>query len=204
MLPVGGMLTRGFFPDGQLDLSAVPEVLSRRRTLRVLTFTLVSASAGTVLTLLAGLPVAFVLYRLRFPGRAVLRAVIVMPFVLPTVVVGVAFRALLAADGPLGFLGLDRTFTDLVQGQDALGWGVDQSVAQVRHQHPIAASGEIFRIRPELFPRGRQPVAQHHRHPVPRPQIVIDEADGVSAEELRHDKAPSPDAARRPLPQRER
>ncbi|WP_181010049.1 ABC transporter permease subunit [Ornithinimicrobium sufpigmenti] len=108
------MLARGFFPDGQLDLSAVPEVLSRRRTLRVLAFTLVSASAGTVLTLLAGLPVAFVLYRLRFPGRALLRAVVVMPFVLPTVVVGVMFRSLLSSGGPLGWLGWDGTWVPIL------------------------------------------------------------------------------------------
>lgn len=114
LLPVGGMLARGFFPDGQLDLSGVPEVLARRRTVRVLLFTLVSASAGTVLTLLAGLPVAFVLYRLRFPGRAVLRAVVVMPFVLPTVVVGVMFRSLLSAGGPLGWLGWDGTWVPIL------------------------------------------------------------------------------------------
>ncbi|WP_238348417.1 ABC transporter permease [Ornithinimicrobium pratense] len=114
VLPVGGMLARGFFPDGGLDLSAVPEVLSRRRTVRVLTFTVVSATAGTVLTLLAGLPVAFVLYRLRFPGRALLRAVVVMPFVLPTVVVGVMFRSLLSSGGALGWLGWDGTWVPIL------------------------------------------------------------------------------------------
>ena len=38
-----------------------------------------------------------------------MRALVTVPFVLPTVVVGVAFRALLAESGPLGFLGLDGT-----------------------------------------------------------------------------------------------
>ncbi|MGO0577020.1 ABC transporter permease [Ornithinimicrobium panacihumi] len=109
VLPVGGMLGRGFFPDGQLDLSGVPDVFGRARTLRVLWFTLWSALAGTFLTLGMGLPVAFALYRLRFPGRALLRAAVVMPFVLPTVVVGVMFRSLLSKGGPLGFLGWDGT-----------------------------------------------------------------------------------------------
>lgn len=108
LLPVGGMLVRGFYPDGAWDLSGVGEVLGRSRTTRVLLFTVGMASAGTVLTLLLGLPLAFVLYRLAFPGRAVLRAIVVMPFVLPTVVVGVMFRALLSTGGPLGFLGWDR------------------------------------------------------------------------------------------------
>jgi len=108
VLPVGGMLVRGFYPDGSWDLSGVADVLGRARTARVLVFTVGMAAAGTVLTLLLGLPLAFVLYRLTFPGRGLLRAVVVMPFVLPTVVVGVMFRALLSSGGPLGFLGWDR------------------------------------------------------------------------------------------------
>lgn len=114
LLPVLGMLSRGFLPDGALDLSGIPDVLGRRRTLRVLWFTLWSALAGTVATLLLGLPVAFALYRLSFPGRGLLRAVIVMPFVLPTVVVGVMFRSLLSSGGPLGFLGWDGTWVPIL------------------------------------------------------------------------------------------
>ncbi|WP_228266500.1 ABC transporter permease [Ornithinimicrobium ciconiae] len=110
VLPVGGMLVRGFHPDGGWDFSGVAEVLGRSRTLRVLWFTVGMAALGTVVTLLLGLPLAYVLYRLRFPGRGVLRAVVVMPFVLPTVVVGVMFRALLSSGGPLGFLGWDRSW----------------------------------------------------------------------------------------------
>ncbi len=114
VLPVSGMLGRGFFPDGSLDLSGVPDVLGRARTLRVLWFTLWSSAAGTVLTLALGLPVAFVLYRLRFPGRGLLRALVVMPFVLPTVVVGVMFRSLLSRGGPLGALGWDGTWVPIL------------------------------------------------------------------------------------------
>nr|WP_281497171.1 ABC transporter permease subunit [Ornithinimicrobium sp. F0845] len=114
VLPVGGMLMRGFHPDGAWDFSGVAEVLGRPRTARVLWFTVSMAAAGTALTLLLGLPLAFVLYRLRFAGRAVLRAVVVMPFVLPTVVVGVMFRALLSSGGPLGFLGWDRSWVAIL------------------------------------------------------------------------------------------
>ena len=64
--------------------------------------------------MVAGLPVAFVLHRLRFPGRGLLRALVVVPFVLPTVVVGVAFRQLIAPSGPLGGLGLDGTAAAIV------------------------------------------------------------------------------------------
>lgn len=107
--PVGSMAGRGLFPGGSPDLSALPEVLGRGRTLRVLGFTVGMALAGTVVTLLLGLPTAFVLYRLAFPMRGLARSWVVMPFVLPTVVVGVMFRSLLAPGGPLGFLGWDGT-----------------------------------------------------------------------------------------------
>ena len=50
----------------------------------------------------------------RSPGRRLLRALVAVPFVLPTVVVGVAFRTLLAESGPLGGLGLDGTATAII------------------------------------------------------------------------------------------
>jgi thiamine transport system permease protein len=109
VLPVGGMIALGLFPDGELDLLGALEVLTRSRTHEVLWFTVWSAGVATVVTVLLGLPLTFALYRLRLPGRRFLRAFVVMPFVLPTVVVGVAFRTLLAPSGVLGFLRLDGT-----------------------------------------------------------------------------------------------
>ncbi|HYO40709.1 MAG TPA: iron ABC transporter permease [Nocardioidaceae bacterium] len=109
VLPVAGMVGRGFFPAGAFDPVGVLEVLGRDRTRRVLWFTLWSSAAATAATVLLGVPVTFVLHRLRFPGRRLVRAFVVLPFVLPTVVVGVAFRTLLAPSGPLGALGLDGT-----------------------------------------------------------------------------------------------
>lgn len=114
LYPVTGMVSRGFWPDGSFDPGGVLEVLGRERVHRVLWFTVWSAGLATVLAVVLGVPVAFVLHRLRFPGQALLRTVIVVPFVLPTVVVGVAFRQLIAPSGPLGGLGLDGTATAIV------------------------------------------------------------------------------------------
>jgi thiamine transport system permease protein len=107
LLPLSGMLAQGFWPNGSLDLSGVAETLARPRVHRVMWFTVWASLAATGVTTLLGVPVAYVLYRLDFPARYALRALVVMPFVLPTVVVGVAFRTLLAPVGPLGFLHLD-------------------------------------------------------------------------------------------------
>lgn len=108
--PVLGMVRLGF-ADGP---GPVLEVLGRPRTLRVLGFTVASAGAATIVTLVLGLPAAYALHRLRWPGRDLVRAAVLVPFVLPTVVVGVAFRQLLAPGGWLGGLGLDGTPTAIV------------------------------------------------------------------------------------------
>jgi thiamine transport system permease protein len=109
VLPVGAMLHRGVWPSGSFDPGAVLDVLRRPRTGRVLWFTVWTSTVATTCAVLLGLPAAYVLHRLRFPGRALVRTALLVPFVLPTVVVGLAVRQLIASSGPLGFLGLDGT-----------------------------------------------------------------------------------------------
>ncbi|GAA0264850.1 iron ABC transporter permease [Cryptosporangium japonicum] len=74
----------------------------------VLWFTVWQAVASTVLTLVVALPGAAVLARFRLPFSGLVRALVTVPFVLPTVVVGAAFLALIGPDGLLG-VELDRT-----------------------------------------------------------------------------------------------
>ena len=116
VLPVLGMISEGFVVDGVFDPGAVLEVLARPRTGRVIWFTLWSSVVGTLLALLLGIPAAHLLHRRTFPGRGVLRALLLVPFVLPTVVVGVAFRELIGEAGPLGFLGFDGSAAAIVAG----------------------------------------------------------------------------------------
>jgi thiamine transport system permease protein len=113
-VPLVGMLDLGLRPDGRLDLGHVASTLTRPRVVEVLWFTAWSATVATVVTVLLGVPTAYALYCLRLPGRGALRVLVTAPFVLPTVVVGVAFRGILAPSGPLGFLGLDGTATAIV------------------------------------------------------------------------------------------
>ncbi len=116
VLPVSGMVGRGFVVDGSFDPGGVADVLGRPRTHRVLWFTVWSAGLATLVSVVLGLPAAYVLHRLSFPLRNVVRALLLVPFVLPTVVVGVAFRLLIADSGPLGFLDLDGTPVAIVAG----------------------------------------------------------------------------------------
>ena len=68
-----------------------------------LAFTLYQATLSTVLTLVLGLPAAYLFARFDFAGRKFLRVLITIPFILPTVVVAAAFNTLL---GPRGWLNL--------------------------------------------------------------------------------------------------
>jgi thiamine transport system permease protein len=116
VLPVGGMVSEGFRRGGHWDAGAVLAVLARPREHRVIWFTIWSSLLGTAVSVLLGVPVAHLLHRREFPGRRLLRALLLVPFVLPTVVVGVAFRELIGEAGPLGFLGLDGSATAIVAG----------------------------------------------------------------------------------------
>jgi thiamine transport system permease protein len=111
--PVGGMVHRGFWPDGRFAPGDVLDVLTRARTGKVVWFTVWSAGAATAVALVLGVPTAFVLHRLRFPGRGLVRALVMVPFVLPTVVVGVAFTQLMRT-GPLQPLGLEGSAAAIV------------------------------------------------------------------------------------------
>ena len=84
--------------------AAVTTLLRRPYFWQTAGFTLGQALLSTLLTLLCGLPLAYLLARWEFPGRRLLRAVATVPFVMPTVVVAAAFEALLGPAGPLNRL----------------------------------------------------------------------------------------------------
>ncbi|MDO5735988.1 MAG: iron ABC transporter permease [Propionibacteriaceae bacterium] len=110
LAPVSNLVLRGFHDDGVWSLAGFTEVFSAPRTWRILWFTLSTATLATLLCVLLGLPVAYLLYRCRFPGRGVLRAIVAVPFVLPTVVVAVAFGSLFNPGALLGFLQLKESY----------------------------------------------------------------------------------------------
>ncbi|HXH89155.1 MAG TPA: iron ABC transporter permease [Gaiellaceae bacterium] len=91
--PFAAILERGLTQDGGLHLPL--DLLTSSSTRDVVWFTLWQAALSTALTLLLGLPLAWVVARFRFRGRSFVRALVLVPFVLPTVVVASAFLALL-------------------------------------------------------------------------------------------------------------
>ncbi|CAK7280626.1 Thiamine transport system permease protein [Streptomyces misionensis JCM 4497] len=99
--PVAAIVARGLRIDGGWRFGRIADVVAQPDIRHVLWFTCWQALASTALTLLLALPAAFVFARLDFPGKQVLRAVVTVPFVLPTVVAGSAFLALVGHGGLL-------------------------------------------------------------------------------------------------------
>ena len=65
--------------------------LSEPKTLEVIWFTLWQAAVSTLVTLVIAIPGAYLLYRRSFVGQKLVRALITVPFVLPSIVVAVCF-----------------------------------------------------------------------------------------------------------------
>ena len=78
-----------------LRLTAISDTLRADSTWRVVWFTLWQAVLSTVATLVLGMFPAWAVARYAFPGRRLLTGALTAVFVLPTVVVGAAFVALL-------------------------------------------------------------------------------------------------------------
>lgn len=108
---VVGILAGSFFlflgiPLAALIIREPPALLwnsiKQPEVLLALQLSLVTTFVSILLTLLFGLPVAYVLARTRFPGRRLLETLVTMPTVLPPVVAGVA---LLITFGRFGLIG---------------------------------------------------------------------------------------------------
>jgi thiamine transport system permease protein len=87
---------------GGTDAGLAAERLLSAGLWRVTALAVLQAAASTLLALAVGLPIANVVSRYRFRGRAFAQALVTVPFVLPTVVVALAFRSLLGEGVPQG------------------------------------------------------------------------------------------------------
>ncbi len=109
-LPLASLLIRAPWSSLSNDLSSAGAWTAFRLSIEV------SVTASLV-SLALGAPVAWILARSRVPGRAVIRAVAILPLVLPPVVGGVALLAALGRSGVVGrwldAAGIQLTFTTL-------------------------------------------------------------------------------------------
>lgn len=107
--PLIGLLLR-------VPWSTLVEDLTTRESLDALRLSLICTTAAATLSVLLGLPLAWVLARVRFPGRALLRGLVLLPLVLPPVVGGVALLSAFSRTGLVGrhlydWFGIQLTFS---------------------------------------------------------------------------------------------
>ncbi|MFD0737309.1 ABC transporter permease [Planotetraspora mira] len=95
VLPLAGLLVRA-------PWSTMPERLAEPQVLEALRLSLVTATIATAVCLVLGVPLAWLLARVPFPGRRLVRALVTIPLVLPPVVGGVALLLVLGRRGLVG------------------------------------------------------------------------------------------------------
>ncbi len=102
VVPLAGLLVRA-------PWTTLPERLTDPGVRTALRLSLQTATVATVVCLLLGVPLAWLLARVDFPGRRLVRALVTVPLVLPPVVGGVALLLVFGRKGILGTW-LDSTF----------------------------------------------------------------------------------------------
>jgi thiamine transport system permease protein len=100
-VPLAAVVLRGL---GAEPVATVQRLASDPFLRERLGLTLLQATLSTLLTVIVGLPGALAFARWSFPGKRLLRALLLIPFVMPSVVAGAGFLALA---GPGGALGID-------------------------------------------------------------------------------------------------
>ncbi|MBX6357594.1 MAG: molybdate ABC transporter permease subunit [Micromonosporaceae bacterium] len=102
VLPLAGLVYRA-------PWTSLPRRLTEPEVLTALRLSLQAATIATGVCLALGVPLAWLLARVDFPGRRIVRALVTVPLVLPPVVGGIA---LLLVFGRRGIIGtwLDSTF----------------------------------------------------------------------------------------------
>jgi molybdate transport system permease protein len=95
VLPLAGLLIRA-------PWTTLPHRLAEPGVLTALRLSLQTATLATLLCLAFGVPLAWLLARVEFPGRRLVRALVTVPLVLPPVVGGIALLLVFGRKGILG------------------------------------------------------------------------------------------------------
>ena len=95
VIPLAGLATR-------VPWTELPELITSDIVVDALKISLLTSSLAAAISVVLGVPLAWMLARLEFPGRNVIRAIVTLPMVLPPVVGG---AALLFALGRRGLVG---------------------------------------------------------------------------------------------------
>ena len=113
--PLLTILKEAFLSQNIVTLEGFYKILAKPTFLVAFQFTIIESILSTILSIVMGLPIAYLFSKYDFKGRNILNAFILVPFVLPGIVVGFSFLLLLGPDGII------PTFLNSVLN---LNWGV--------------------------------------------------------------------------------
>lgn len=101
-IPLSGILVKGVQSEnGSFSLAGILGIISSSYYRKILIFTLFQALVSTVLSVLIGLPGAWVMSHYSFPGKKLIKAVITIPFILPSILVVLGFVLFFGKNGVL-------------------------------------------------------------------------------------------------------
>ncbi len=98
LLPLGALILK----TTELSWVQFVQAVTGPRALAAYKLSFGCSLAGALVNVVFGLLVAWVLARYKFPGKALLDALVDIPFALPTAVAGIALTALYAESGAIG------------------------------------------------------------------------------------------------------
>ncbi len=149
VFPVAYVILVGILPD---PIGILTGTVQSAVTQKIIIFTVVQALLSTLLAVLLGLPGAFLVTRLDFRGKSVIRALILVPFVLPPIVVVVGFLTMFGNGGILDHVamvlfGSSQSVVDLASGPIGI------ILAHTFYNIPLIillVSASLVRLNPEI------------------------------------------------------
>ncbi|MHA1125845.1 MAG: ABC transporter permease [Candidatus Heimdallarchaeota archaeon] len=94
LFPVFSVLISGF-----KDLSGFTEIFSNVLYLQIFAFTIGQALLSTLITLIIGIPIGYIFGKYNFRGRKFFLTLFTVPFILPSVLVGMGFLVMFGSEG---------------------------------------------------------------------------------------------------------
>jgi thiamine transport system permease protein len=138
--PMGRILAMGAEPLLKTGVAGLRLVTEDTGLPRLLAASAGQALLSTALTLVFGLPIAWIFSRYTFPGKSILRTLLLVPFVLPTVVVGSAFVVLIGSGGVL------EKLVVLLSGNPEANGDLTRSLIAVLLAHAFYNTAIVVRI----------------------------------------------------------
>ncbi|MEA2071160.1 MAG: iron ABC transporter permease [Asgard group archaeon] len=102
LFPVISVLITGFSDETGFTLTYFIDVITNGEYYKLLAFTLSQALLSTLISVIIGLPIGYLFGKYKFPGSKVFLTFFTVPFVLPSVLVGMGFLVVFGENGLFG------------------------------------------------------------------------------------------------------